>query len=173
MSLAIAVWKSPDRYLLAADRRVSRDLGHVPAQRRKIVTIGRWHGAAAGGLPAVQRMERLFREPEADTREAMEAMLLGVFDAVVPLCGPTSPGDYPRTGADWLFVGPAGIVTLETAGCTVWHDGVGVVGCGDRYALGWFDAVGDPWSTARRCLEAAALRFPGIGDGVDVIVTGG
>jgi hypothetical protein len=187
VSLCVAIWESAERYVLAADSRVTRDVcdraddGVVKATR-----MGEWLVAWVGGMPAGVRLARELSRSigvPATTgldHALMEAALRDAWDATVTACGPTPAGDYPRTGATLLCVGPAGIVEMESSGCLIWEPRRAreprqyrAVGCAKDYAIGCLDSVDetDPMdeATATAVVNMAARRYPAVGGPVTVL----
>lgn len=175
MSLAVAIWKDSSTYAIAADRRVTRAGGDgMNADAPKVHRFGPWFVAVTGGLPASQRLVRALYEPETG---GLEAMLLAAWDSALVACGPTSPGEYPRTGSPLLVVGPSGIVELDGYGCLIWTPRPGrgnprpayaALGCACEYAMGYLDAC-EPvelWH-ATSVIVHAIERFPAVGGPID------
>ena len=173
MSLAIGVWESPTRYLVASDRRITAD--NIACMRSpsrcKLVALGGWHAAWAGALPGVAALVDALREPIDATRKSAEEMLAVAWRTSADLGGAPPAFEFRRSGVNLLLVGPAGLARMDSFGCIDWHDHVAAIGCAEEYALGYLDAAGTPWESARRAILAAADRYVGVGDGVDVAGT--
>lgn len=166
MSLAVAIWESPSRYALAADSLITSHLGApVVAHESKTFSRGRWFGAWAGTLVAAQAFTRALGDFEDDD---VDAALWRAWEATLAICPPASSDRWRSTDTDVLLVGPPGIVRLSATGGITRHASYGVIGCADEYVHGWMDARGGLLvEDVKRVVQAACLRYPGVGGPIE------
>lgn len=165
MSLILAR-HTPKGAVVVSDTQWHGDPAGMAQFAPKIHRVGEWIvGFVGARMPAQLIMDELFvAGPNPATA------LRSAFKAVVPLCGPTEPHNFPSTGCDVVIVSKDGIVCMDAHG-TIRDGGEFLaLGCGEQFAQGWYEAVmadvpqaAGNVSILKHCLDRAKHHFPGIG----------